>query len=228
MGINNAKTKISFFLLLLPLWFLLKTGQLIRKFLSFLLKKVELLLLKTKDADLSKFKSFNHFNLPKYPSEQLKQQIRYFSSLLVKIYQFSVPYLIDFLIVLGRLGQKNIFSLKKPLKKALKLRDYQPIFLANGKSWLNKIHFPKLSLHLPQRKLHKKKRSRAGRPRSRPLLTYLFKYKYVSFFLFFKKIFPSPLRIALITSVLLVIFFFYSFFLIVIARDLPSPTRLSD
>lgn len=42
------------------------------------------------------------------------------------------------------------------------------------------------------------------------------------------KILPSPLRIALVLTALLVAFFLYSLFLIVIAHDLPSPTKLSE
>lgn len=74
----------------------------------------------------------------------------------------------------------------------------------------------------------KKKHHKAGRPRSRPLLVYLFHYKLAPFMHFYKRLFPSPLRIAIFVIILAIGFALYSFFLVTIAHDLPSPDRLDD
>ena len=88
------------------------------------------------------------------------------------------------------------------------------LILKSAPKKVNRPHHLTLRLH------HKKR----GRPRKLPLHIYLQR----KLKKFFRKFFPSPLRVGIALGVLLVGLFVYSLFLIVIARDLPSPTALTN
>lgn len=76
------------------------------------------------------------------------------------------------------------------------------------------------AIAVPFSYIHHRKR---GRPRTAPLRIYLHR----KFHKLFKKIFPTPLRIGVALGVILFALFLYSLFLVVVSRDLPSPSSIS-
>ncbi|MBI2021389.1 PBP1A family penicillin-binding protein [Candidatus Daviesbacteria bacterium] len=118
--------------------------------------------------------------------------------------------------ILNNLGKKTSLLFKTFLKILIS------IFL-----FLHKLVFNSLKtgikINLPAFKFFKFKQKKKKVKKRSPLGVLFKKSSKV-----FKKFIPSPIRIAIVLTVILLGFFFYSFFLIEIASELPSPAKIKD
>lgn len=112
-----------------------------------------------------------------------------------------------------------LFSKKLLKKSKLKNKHFSSRIKSSAVIILNTLGFEKMVNIF---KFTKKKRR--GRPRTQPLIPYLWQKweKFINF------VFPKSLRIAALAIILILSFFFYSVFLVEVAHQLPSPERLSD
>jgi 1A family penicillin-binding protein len=207
---------ISFqLLMLIPLWLLSKIGQLTRFALKpffdiFVTQNKTIFSLLQKITSLKKFVNLpikKHFLTLSFFSKKKNKKSNNFS-----FKKLNISKLLTFFSVLKNYCWQLITNLLLLIKEIL-LMPFLPLSLLKRSTIKNK---------------KTKKRKHAGRPRSRSVFTYLVAYRFKKQLNFLQGLVPSPIRIALFLTILLLGFIVYSFILFYIARDLPSPTRLND